>query len=213
MKKFLALALVLIMVLAFAACGKDTGKIPSGGDGNNPDASMEQNTQEPGTNETETPADTNSPEISNDYGTVEGFLAIYGLTKADLEPEFFIEFDELAMAGSEKPGELNSIGYIKITVDKDATGSEQVDAWFKKLYAKLKTLSLDGKLHRNVLTMGTENDEEATLEALMENPLWATMPGGSCAYLYQSSTGEMRIMVSTRYDYETGVYSLSIAVL
>ena len=57
MKKLLALALVLMMVLSLAACGEDTGKTPSGG------------TSDPGTSQ-QTPSDGKT----NNTNTLAGHL-------------------------------------------------------------------------------------------------------------------------------------------
>ena len=81
MKKLLALALVLMMVLSLAACGGKTDPTPSGGD-----------TTDPGTSQ-QTP----SGGGTNDTNTLAGHLEKYGLTENDIQPEgATVEWNELS---------------------------------------------------------------------------------------------------------------------
>ncbi|MDO4540808.1 MAG: hypothetical protein Q4B48_06910 [Syntrophomonadaceae bacterium] len=210
MKKILALAMALIMVFALAACGGDTDPAPSGGD---TPTNSQQPEQTPSTPSESTPEQSSgeAEEPTGDY-TVAEFLTYYGMTEDDIMPEYFVEFAPVEMEGDSKAGEIDSFGYIKINVDKDATTQEDINAWFETLYAKMLSLSTDGKLHKYPQYIGTEDDKEASLQSLMEGPLWADLPGGSCAYPYKLSTGDAKIMVASRYDIEAGQYSLSISV-
>lgn len=214
MKRFMLVAIAFVMVFALAACGGDNDPAPSGD--NDPGASQQQPSDAPDDSTPsggDTPSSTQQPaqnesEESGDY-TVAEFLAYYGMTEDDITPEHFVEFAPVEMDGNTKPGEIGSTGYIKITVDKEATGEPQVRAWYEKIYAKMQALSTDGKIHGNALTIGTDNDEESSLEDLFSNPLWEDFPGTMWAYPYE---GGMRINVATRYDYESGVYSMSFMV-
>lgn len=151
---------------------------------------------------------TDAPTPSGDAGTVADFLKLYGWTEDNLKPEHFIEFGELDMDGSTKAGQPGSMGFIKITVDKDATTPDDVDAWFEAVYGKMQELSTDGKLYK-----GFNKEKEAEpLAELMAGPLWADFPGGGCSYPYKLEIGESMIYVATSYDYETGTYKMSIGV-
>jgi hypothetical protein len=154
----------------------------------------------------ETPSGGNSTDTPKGAGNLADFLSAYGLTEDDIKPEHFISFGELTMDGDKtKAGERGNMGFITISVDKDATGEEQVRAWFEKIHAKMCELSSDGKLYTNYISM----DKESTLEALFSNPLWEKFPGTMWAYQYK----DMKLNVSTSYDYETGTYKMSIGVI
>jgi predicted small lipoprotein YifL len=211
MKKLLVAILTLALFLSLAACGgSGDSDAPSG---ENAAASPETtgDDSEPATEsepESTMPSESESIHAGtpDDEGSLSDFLAAYGLTEDDITPEHFIEFDELDMDGDKNAGEIGSTGFIKITVDKDATGEEEVKAWFEKVYGKMQQLSSDGKLYTNFMSM----DKESTLEALYENPLWKDFPGTMWAYPYKMPKGDMKINVSTSYDYETGIYKMSV---
>jgi len=169
---------------------------PQGGD--TPDTSGQEET--PGTD---------TPTPSDDVETVAGFLAVFGLTEDDIMPAHFISFDDPEMEGRGDLGELDSGGFITINVDKDATTQEDINAWFETIYAKMPELSSDGKLYANF--QGTE--EATPLADLMANPLWAVMPGGSCAYPYDLPIGTAMLNVATSYDTNTGIYHMSIGIM
>lgn len=212
MKKFSILLLAMMIVLSLAACGEKTDPDPS--DGSTPSATQEQEQNE--TPSVSSKPDETTPAQSNDTQddalSVAGFLSVYGLSEDDIKPEHFVAFGELTMDGSAKAGEIDSTGYIIITVDKEKTQEEQVRAWFEQIYAKMQSLSTDGKLHKNALTIGAEGDEEATLEALFSGPLWESYPGTMWSYPCQLSNGAAKLNVSTSYSYENGEYKMSITV-
>jgi predicted small secreted protein len=213
MKKAILLILALVLVLSLAACGgKDTGS--TGSSSTTPPASNNGNGNSETTQSDNTPSGTpdstpSKADTTNDMGTVADFLSVYDLSETDIKPELFIEFEELKMDGSTKAGESGSSGFISIVVDKDATGEEQVKAWFEKIYDKMQKLSSDGKIYKNYTSM----DEEFTLETLFENPLWEKFPGTMWAYKYKMPDRDVKIIISTSYDYETGIYKMSIMVM
>ena len=90
MKKILALALALMMVLALAACGGKTDPAPSGNGTTDPGTSQ---TTDPGTSQ-QGGADENTPADSVDVSTLNGFLSQFGLTEDDIKPsECFASFE------------------------------------------------------------------------------------------------------------------------
>ena len=193
MKKFLAAALILaLMLFLFNSC-TDDGDTADGGNG---DAQNDGDIQD------------NTPLEPADDGSVAGFLAYYGLRESDIKPEYFIEFGELKMDSKGKPGSPGSAGFITITVDKSKTGEPEVRAWFEKIYSKMQKLSSDGKLYTNFLTF----DTESTLENLFQNPHWEQYPGTMWSYPYKLQSGDAKINVSTSHDYENGIYKMSISV-
>ena len=212
MKKLFALLLALMMVFSLAACGGGgDDKTPSGEDNQPSSQQQEQNTPDPdegGDGQEETPG-TDNPAPSDDVETIAGFLAVFGLTEADITPAHFVSFDDPELEGRGDLGELDSGGFITINADKDATTQEDIDAWFEAMYAKMQELSSDGKLYKNF--QGTE--EAAPLEDLMAASLWETMPGGSCAYPYDLPIGTAMLNFATRYDMDTGTYHIGIGVM
>ena len=116
MKKFLVLALAMIMmVLALAACGEDTEKTPSGG------------TSDPSTSQ-QTPSDGKT----NNTNTLAGHLEKYGLTENDIKPEgATVEWNELSKD-------------IKVTVgsSQDNTAKE---AFVTKIFNATKAVADGGK--------------------------------------------------------------------
>lgn len=209
-KKIVSLLLAMMIVLSLAACGETTAPDPS--DGSTPSATQEQNETPSVSSKSDETAPAQSNNTQDDALSVAGFLSVYGLPEDDIKPEHFVAFGELTMDGSAKAGEIDSTGYIVITVDKEKTQEEQVRAWFEQIYAKMQSLSADGKLHKNALTIGAEGDEEATLEALFSGPLWESYPGTMWSYPCQLSNGAAKLNVSTSYSYENGEYKMSITV-
>jgi predicted small secreted protein len=210
MKKAILLVLTLALLVALAACGgNDTSSgtgnsTQNGGEKTTPPSQTENTTSSP----TGSAPQTSAPvESKADEGTVTGFLAHYGLTEDDIKPEHFVEFADLDMDGDIKAGEVGSTGFIKIMVDKDATGEEQVKAWYEKIYGKMLSLSSDGKTYKNFYL-----EEEYSLTALYESPLWEDFPGTMWAYQYKMPSGDVILNASTGYDYETGIYKMSISV-
>lgn len=208
MKKILALALALMMVLALAACGGNE-ETPSGSDDNST-SQQEQNdptdSDTDGNEETGTQDNTTAP--ADDAETVAGFLKIHGWTEDDIKPEHFISFGDLEMDGSTPAGQSESMGYITISVDKDATTQEDINAWFEQIYAKMAAQSADGKLYKNLALSA----EATPLQELMEGVLWEDLPGGSCFYPCKLDAGEMTMFVSTSYKIDEGAYKISIGV-
>ena len=209
MKKILALALALIMVLALAACGGGNETPDPSGSGTTDPGASQQEQENP---DSSAPAESGAPDSTdapdNDAETVEGFLKIYGWTEDDIKPEHFVSFGDLEMDGSTPAGESGSMGYITISVDKDATTQEDINAWFEQIYAKMTAQSADGKLYKN-LALSAEAD---SLQELMEGVLWEDLPGGSCYYPCKLDTGDMKMFVSARYKIDEGEYKISIGV-
>jgi hypothetical protein len=208
MKKLLVTILALALFLSLAACGGGDSDAPSGESAAASGETSGDNSESTAKTEPEltTPPESEADDTPDGEGSLSDFLAVYGLTEDDITPEHFIEFAELDMDGNKKAGETGSTGFIKITVDKDATGEEEVKAWFEKVYGKMQQLSSDGKLYTNFISM----DKESTLQALYGNPLWKDFPGTMWAYPYKMPKGDMKINVSTSYDYETGIYKMSV---
>ncbi|MDR0906744.1 MAG: hypothetical protein LBN00_11350 [Oscillospiraceae bacterium] len=203
MKKLFTLTLAIVLALSlFAACGGSN--TPSGEDSTTPSVSSE-STSAPAETATGAVAPTGGGSDA-DSGTVADFLELYGLTEDDIKPEGFIEFQEIET--KDNPPKIHSIGYIRIAADKDTTGEAQIKVWYEKIYGKMQELSTDGKIYSNYITL----DKESTLEALYENPLWEKFPGTMWAYPYKTSTDDVKLNVSTSYDYETGIYKMSISV-
>jgi hypothetical protein len=201
MKRIAALLLVLIMVLMLAACGKE----PAMQESSEPSQSENQPEITP-----ESLPESQSEAAPEEGYTMAQFLAAYGLTEEDITPENFIEFAPVETEGSAKPGEAGGAGYVVIRADSASTTGEQITAWFEKLCEKMKTLSKDGKLHKNALTMGTENDEEFSLQALVDGPIWGSYPGALWCYEDKNGT---KVSVSTSYRSESGEYKMSFIVI
>jgi hypothetical protein len=203
MRKAITILLALALTATLTACGggNDT---PSGNTSTTPPPTSTSDSNTPSSTPTES-GKTETP--AADTGTVAGFLALFGLTEADITPENFIEFGELKTKG--KVGSREYSGLIEIAADKDATGEEQVNAWFQKFYDKLKGLSSDGKLYTDYKTY----DKESTLDALFGSPLWGEFPGATWSYQYTSASGNIdSINILTNYHYETGLYDISFIV-
>ncbi len=221
MKKAFAALLALITVISLSACIEKDEK-PLGNtdsfdnpqvEGSTEDTGSEDkpsNTDDSGSEEKpDVPDDSGSeekPDVPDGTTSIEGFLGVYGFTKEDITPAHLLSFDDVTMDGKAEAGEISSVGFIKINVDKDATTREDINAWFDKVYAKMAELSADGKLYSNYLM-----EKEATsIEDLKEGVLWEDFPGGSCFYTYDLAIGRAKIMVATRYTIDTGVYNISI---
>lgn len=211
MKKIFVLGLALVLLLALAACGDKPDPAPSGSNPpavsqpTDPGASQQQPSATP---DESTPSESDTPD---DVITLESFLSVYGLTEADITPEHFIEFGELKMDGNKLPGEIGSTGYFTITVDKEKTQKEQIDAWFEQLYTKMQSLSTDGKIH-DPYNINTQYDVEYPLEEMFALPTWEAFPGTMWAYPYQADNGKIFVNVSARYDADTGEYKAGFTV-
>jgi len=206
MKKLLALLLTLLMVFTLVACGENE-QTPSGSDSTS--ESQQQEQTDPDTSEQDKTPSSGTNDSSDDFETVAGFLKVFGYAEDDIKPDHFVSFDDVELEGRGELGEVDSGGFITINVDKDATTQEDINAWFETIYAKMPELSSDGKLYANF--QGTE--EATPLADLMANPLWAVMPGGSCAYPYDLPIGTAMLNVATSYDTNTGIYHMSIGIM
>ncbi len=127
MKKFLTLALALIMGISLAACGnKSDTPSPSGSNTDASDAS--QNGE-------------NNNDGKIDTSTVSGFFSSYGLTEANIKPDGVGE------------GEIKANQYIesqaKVTY-KASLDLEKAIAWCDLLMSATKAASDDGKIYADV---------------------------------------------------------------
>ena len=178
LRRYLSLILVMVMMctLVFSSCSN----------GNE------------GTSETS--------ETEDEALSVADFLKIYGFAEEDITPNHFVSFDELEMDGSTPAGKRGSTGYITINVDKDATTEEDFNAWFEKLYAKMISLSDDGKLYKDA----GKKTEATSLADLQSEAWWAVLPGSSCMFKTELENGSATLHLAYRYDIDLGVYKLSI---
>ena len=212
MKKILALLLAAMMVFALAACGdnnttdpdKDNSGVSQSGE-NNDDNGGEDNS---GTTE---PDNTGNGTENNDVDTwtVENFLKLYGFNAEDIKPNHFTSFEELKMADSKEPGKKGSAGSVIINVEKGKTTTDDFNAWFESLYAKMTELSDDGKLYYSA----AKTVEATPLSELQSGVLRADMPGGLCVITTNVDGSAMTISISSKYDVELEQYSISITVM
>lgn len=149
----------------------------------------------------------NGSEASGD-NTVAEFLTYYGWTEDDIKPERFVSFGELEMDGSTPAGESGSMGYITISVDKDATTQEDINAWFEQLSTKMAAQSADGKLYKNFALSA----EAPSLQELTEGALWKDYPGVTCFYPCKLDIGEVKLFIAASYKVDEGAYKISIGV-
>lgn len=206
MKRLLILLVSVLLVLSLAACGGGDEEAPSGSD--NPSTSQQEQ-EKPDSSapaESSTPDNTAAP--GSDAETVEGFLKIHGWTEDDIKPAHFVSFGELEMDGSTPAGESGSMGYITISVDKDATTQEDINAWFEQLYTKMAAQSADGKLYKNFALSA----EAPSLQELIEGALWEDYPGVTCYYSCKLDIGEVKLFIAASYKVDEGAYKISIGV-
>lgn len=144
-----------------------------------------------------------------DTWTVENFLKLYGFNAEDLKPNHFTSFEELKMADSKEPGKKGSAGSVIINVEKGKTTTDDFNAWFESLYAKMTELSDDGKLYYSA----AKTVEATPLSELQSGVLWADMPGGLCVITTNVDGSAMTIGISSKYDVELEQYSISITVM
>lgn len=172
MKKFLALALILAMVFALAACGGEKDPAPSG------------NTADPGTSQQPTDEPDGGEEA--DLTTVTGFLTAFGLTEDGLiNCPNFSRLDKTTY--SIDTGEIKEVGvYIS-----EALTDEEVRAWLEQMLDKLKSLSDDGKVINN---FSDTEGEELTVDYIMER----SMKLGLGTYTYKGKTVTVMITASPR---------------
>ena len=210
MKKLLVILISGIMLLSLASCELDSilSEIE------NQIEQQEQQNEETN-DETIKESITDSNTENNEADTTEtedealsvaDFLKVYGFTEEDITPNHFVSFDELEMDGSIPAGKKGSTGYITINVDKDATTKEDFNAWFEKLYAKMISLSVDGKLYKDA----GKTTEATSLADLQSEAWWAVLPGSSCMFKTELANGSATLHLAYRYDMELGVYNLSI---
>ncbi len=210
MKKLLTILLAGFIVIFLASCNPN--KLISMvddeiGQQEQPEAqNSENNNENIAENAADSNTDNNETETEDEPLTVEGFLKIYGFTEEDITPNHFISFDELKMDGNKPAGKKGSTGYITINVDKDATTEEDFNAWFEKLYAKMLSLSEDGKLYKDNM----KTNEATPLADLQSQAWWTVLPGSNCMFTTKLETGPATLHLAYRYDIETGAYKLSI---
>ncbi|MBQ4550254.1 MAG: hypothetical protein IJA49_04095 [Oscillospiraceae bacterium] len=227
MKKLFVLLLALMMVLSLAACGGGNDDKTPSSDDKTPSSSQqqEQNTPDPieGEDEPDNGSEENTPGTTepdntgnnstenSDGGewTVESFLKLYGFNADDLKPNHFTSFEELKMADSKLPGNKGSAGSVTINVEKGKTTTDDFNAWFESLYAKMTELSDDGKLYYSA----AKTVEATPLSELQSGVLWADMPGGLCVISTNVDNSNMTISISSKYDTELEQYSISITVM
>lgn len=207
MKRIAILLLALMMVLSLAACG-DNGETPSGSGTTDPGASQQEQENPDSSAPAESGAPDNTAAPGSDAETVEGFLKIHGWTEDDIKPEHFVSFGELEMDGSTPAGESGSMGYITISVDKDAMTQEDINAWFEQLYTKMAAQSADGKLYKNFALSA----EAPSLQELTEGALWEDYPGITCYYSCKLDIGEVKLFIAASYKVDEGAYKISIGV-
>ena len=206
MKKLLVILLAGLMTFSLASCDLDSilseveNQIEQQTEENNDETIKESFADSNTDNDAET------SETEDEALSVADFLKIYGFAEEDITPNHFVSFDELEMDGSTPAGKRGSTGYITINVDKDATTEEDFNAWFEKLYAKMISLSDDGKLYKDA-----EKKTEATsLADLQSEAWWAVLPGSSCMFKTELANGSATLHLAYRYDMDLGVYKLSI---
>jgi hypothetical protein len=90
-----------------------------------------------------------------------------------------------------------------IAVDKDATTPEQVEAWFQKVYDKLKSLSYDGNVYESI---------NFFKDATAADFLMPETPSKMWAYPYQSASGDCKLQIAVSYDYDNGIYQIGAYV-
>ena len=172
MKKFLALALAVLMLLTLAACGE---KKPEP-NGNNTTPSSQQ-TEDPGQQEQTQPGGKEN-EKADDLTTVEGFMKAFGITEDDMKCAKFTRIDKTSY--DIDSGKIIEIG----SFISEAMTNEEVQAWIEKIIAKLDSLSDDGK----IMTYG---DGELTVDYMMAK----NMKVASGSYIYKGKKVAMAITV------------------
>lgn len=172
MKKFLALALAVLMLISLVACGEKT---PATNDENTTPSS--QQTEDSGQQE-QTQPDSKQNEEADDLTTVEGFMKAFGITEDDMKCAKFTRIDKTSY--DIDSGKIIEIGsYIS-----EAMTDEEVRAWIEKIIAKLDSLSDDGK----IMTYG---DGELTVDYVMAK----SMKVASGSYQYKGKNVAMSITV------------------
>ena len=220
MKKILAILLAAMMVFALAACGdnnttdpdKDSPGVSQSGENNDSQGGTENQDGEENNSGTTEPDNTSNNSAGNNEGdtwTVENFLKLYGFNAEDIKPNHFTSFEELKMADSKEPGKKGSAGSVIINVEKGKTTTDDFNAWFESVYAKMTELSDDGKLYYSA----AKTVEATPLSELQSGVLWADMPGGLCVITTNVDGSAMTISISSKYDVELEQYSISITVM
>ena len=210
MKKRFALLMALIMVFALAACGTDENLFGTENDRSSTSQTGNQGGEDnSGTTEPDNTGNNRDENNEVDTWTAESFLKLYGFDAEDLKPNHFTSFEELKMADSKEPGKKGSAGSVIINVEKGKTTTDDFNAWFESLYAKMTELSDDGKLYYSV----AKTVEATPLSELQSGVLWADMPGGLCVITTNVDGSAMTISISSKYDVELEQYSISITVM
>ena len=219
MKKLLAILVAVLMVFSLVACDmgdkpdndKDNPGVSQSGENNDSQGGTENQGGEDNSGTTE-PDNTSNNSTGNNEGdtwTVENFLKLYGFNAEDIKPNHFTSFEELKMADSKEPGKKGSAGSVIINVEKGKTTTDDFNAWFESLYAKMTELSDDGKLYYSA----AKTVEATPLSELQSGVLWADMPGGLCVITTNVDGAAMTISISSKYDVELEQYSISITVM
>ena len=210
MKKLLVILLAGLMTFSLASCDLDSILSEVENQMEQQEQQTEENNDETlGESIADSSTDNNEAETAeteDEALSVADFLKIYGFAEEDITPNHFVSFDELEMDGSTPAGKRGSTGYITINVDKDATTEEDFNAWFEKLYAKMISLSDDGKLYKDA----GKKAEATSLADLQSEAWWAVLPGSSCMFKTELANGSATLHLAYRYDIDLGVYKLSI---
>ena len=210
MKKLLVILLAGFMTFSLASCDLDSILSEVENQMEQQEQQTEENNDETlGESIADSSTDNNEAETAeteDEALSVADFLKIYGFAEEDITPNHFVSFDELEMDGSTPAGKRGSTGYITINVDKDATTEEDFNAWFEKLYAKMISLSDDGKLYKDA----GKKAEATSLADLQSEAWWAVLPGSSCMFKTELANGSATLHLAYRYDIDLGVYKLSI---
>ena len=212
MKKLLVILLAGLMTFSLASCDLDSILSEVENQIEQQEQQTEENNDETikesfADSNTDNDAETSETSETEDEAlSVADFLKIYGFDEEDITPNHFVSFDELEMDGSTPAGKRGSTGYITINVDKDATTEEDFNAWFEKLYAKMISLSDDGKLYKDA----GKKTEATSLADLQSEAWWAVLPGSSCMFKTELANGSATLHLAYRYDIDLGVYKLSI---
>ncbi|MDR1892479.1 MAG: hypothetical protein LBQ48_05685 [Oscillospiraceae bacterium] len=143
MKKIFTALLVVALLFSLAACGENEES------NSTPTTSGESSTTAPqwnGGTSSETPTESTTSNNSPNM-TKEEFLALFGLSEDDIQPNGFANYEIWGCISNE--------GTVYIQIDEAGGVSENVQAWFEKIFDKIKQISDDGKLY-NSLAFDTE---------------------------------------------------------
>ena len=158
MKKILALALTLIMVLSLAACGggNDDPK-PSGNDTPGTSQQEPSNTPDPGTSQQEQNDPPTEEQTPEELATAA--FSQFGINLEDIKPDVAGEVGTGAAAaikfGNEVKEPLTYGAHATWKIDPaDTVSTEEHMAYLEKVYDVIKAVSDDGEVH------GSKTDEK-----------------------------------------------------